>query len=318
MATLSVSDDYYRAMNWLSAARTSYFRNTQLFPADAIAALIGPRRHGMFTALSTRRDRPIEHIHYRSDEARGCLPMTPDDLLSKLPSMMTALHLGPTVGGEKELVIDMDLRDHPLRHVLCDCPLDAVCANCWLLVDLAAVVFEGLLAPSLGPPLVVFSGGKGAHIWFANAQARHLNARARQSLAHMLSQGPPLRDQHPVVGLLEQRLMSVFSKRLASSSIASRDAFKAWQATKASLSDAVWSLAWPVVDAQVLTAMSHTVKCPFSVHDKTLRLALPLDRSALFDPALAPRVPLAPSDLPRVEHAAGLFRAWLRENGYKC
>jgi len=312
--SLSVSDDYYRSMGWLSAARTGYFRNPALFPAHALAALIGPRRHGMFTCLSTRSDCPIEHIHYSSDDPRGCMTATADALLVKLPPMLTGLHLGPRASGEKELVIDIDLRDHPLRGVLCDCSRDSVCADCWLLIDLAVVVCEALLVPSFGQPLVVFSGGKGAHIWFGNAQARVLSVCARKSLADMFLRGPPDWTQ-PVMALLEQRLLSFFSTHV-SRRVTERAAFQTWRSTLPTLGQAVRQLAWPVVDTNVLASWAHTVKCPFSIHDKTFRLALPIDRSKSFDPATSPRVPVTADDHDTIKQAVNLFLTWLRENSY--
>ncbi len=91
-----------------------------------------------------------------------------------------------------ELCIDIDVQDYDTHRrkglrkdfLGCVCATDdAVCSKCWLLCALAVAVLRALMPPELGEPLVVFSGGKGLHLWFGSAKARQLTATQRDALA---------------------------------------------------------------------------------------------------------------------------------------
>jgi DNA primase catalytic subunit len=106
-------------------------------------------------------------------------------------------HPAYSVKVQRELVFDLDLRDKPERIALCRCTAQEACRICWLLAELAVAIFRHWLTQlvGLGRPLVVYSGGKGLHVWFGNVRARSLTAGQRRTIGDILRAGavpPPM------------------------------------------------------------------------------------------------------------------------------
>lgn len=115
-----------------------------------------------------------------------------------------------------ELAMDLDLKDYDARAryrirqgLLCTCAAEGrVCAQCWLLVDMARVTMQYLntymAQEAWGPLLTVFSGGKGmpsracgcvpcviqcagCHFYYGSAAARNLPSTVRKGLSRLFS-----------------------------------------------------------------------------------------------------------------------------------
>lgn len=239
---------------------------------------------------------------------------------------------------EHEIFIDLDLRDWEhhrpgTRSKLCSCGSEEACRECWALVVLAAAVCRTWLGDvlGLGPMLVVYSGGKGAHFHFGTRTARQLTAAQRRHLARQLQDsnedtrravahalpGTPLGRIGDAVIRAWQGLAAVSAT--AQSHILSPAA--ANTLTRSALLTHLLYFAWPVADMAVVDdpGQHRTVKAPFSVHAKTRRLALPLATTGgdMCDPATMPTVDAvvdahaAGRHLPAWQAAVDAMEAWL-------
>jgi DNA primase catalytic subunit len=86
-----------------------------------------------------------------------------------------------------EFVMDMDLKDWGMhRSLLCDCNEKSVCSKCWVIAEMVTQVCQQLIsqACALGPVMVVYSGGKGFHLWWGSPTARQLTMEERQTIIH--------------------------------------------------------------------------------------------------------------------------------------
>jgi hypothetical protein len=264
-----------------------------------------------------------------------------------------------------EIAFDFDLpevekkRAHfPIRRgFLCDCGMpestSGCCRACWLLVRLVRRALDYLTSDSdWGPPLWVFSGGKGAHCFYGSDRARALPKSLREAFAESLKLAPDLANISPAfrtvmlraweeLGVREQgvlasdRACAVLADAFL---VKGSSAFNAFHAAVAKFptSEMRWRafvrfggsfLATRVacelgvlpLDEGPLTQLRGQIKAPFSLHTTSHRVALPLDDAAFatFDPARAPSLVDAPDALrtalvPSVAH----LERWLTSNGY--
>lgn len=329
---------FYRNFKSVQAQLAGYFRGD--YPAPLVLRLLGRRRRFYCTEYGVAQTRyhwsDARHVPTTADELRALLA-TPNYAGLHLVTRITSVT--PAAAGsallfetERELVFDLDLRDKREREHLCACDTKSSCRLCWVLVDLATLVLERLLGDALGPALVVFSGGKGAHVWFGNATARRLSPAARRGILALLKQGPPSEPDAPAwraaTDALLQRVQQAADAdatlwpRLKRWARCDADAWAPFVASeRRRAAQLAWTLAWPVPDEAVLTGDSHGIKVPFSVHDSTLRLALPLDafhrRSC--DPQRMPGL-VCSSDTDRAlfAQAVAAFAVWLDAIGLSC
>ena len=248
----------------------------------------------------------------------------------------------------RELVLDFDLRDWESqrpssRALLCACDAESSCAQCWMLIDMAAVILRTYLGQlrGLGPMLVVFSGKKGAHFYFGTGPTRLLTERQRADLLlHDLEALRTSMASAPatsMAGRVREAMMAAWRRHMAarpqllaaptaplSQWLAARlqrpvaDVTQ-WAALEARtlervLVPLVAHVAWPVVDQNALR-LNHPVKLPFSVHAKSGRIALPLAEAAVptFDPARSPTLAEVLVDPAPVRAGAALLDAWLAD-----
>lgn len=372
---LAPTSTFYR-ISKLVDHENSYFGSAE-YPADAILSFMS--NFGKRQCCVTHFDalRGILYNWLRPEE----LPKDAATLRELLRRHGAGIHFGVIVTGatslaafgansplnkmpavrmttERELVFDIDLRDKHERHALCTCDTASACQSCWLLVELGVAILRQLFTGlcDLGPPLVVFSGGKGAHVWFGNKKARELSLGKRQALTQFLRNGAtaaPVKEDLSspwnafmdrvlapmfVARGLEARgiwsgdksLFGVYVRRVFGPEIvdkaeaAGSTGIARWKA----LTDLVpaqrlraflWQFAWPVVDAGVLAGNGvHMLKAPFSLHHTTLRVALPLDDDMLrgCDPRNMPQLPLQFHHGQTLRRARDALDAWLRANKY--
>lgn len=251
---------------------------------------------------------------------------------------------------EREWVLDIDLRDYSSRPALCGCDEKSSCQQCWLLIECCVAACESWLGETcgLGPLLVVFSGGKGAHLWFGSPLARAMGQEERQNMVALMG-----RTTHePSLVAAKKRVLECFVTRgvearnlLSLETAASRTlsdwllrqvkkneyppeaktSRQRWDFIASNLSaNRVANFVWthfgrPVPDTSVLQSDTHLVKMPFSVHPRTRRVALPLSRATLghVDPQTMPTVVQAASDPTRIlQPAIATLEQWLSDCGY--
>lgn len=171
------------------------------YPAELMHRLLGAHRGASLQYGRTEAQLPLRLPQRTALHAPAGLRQ----LLAATPGAL-ALHAGPrvrtaegalshltSVFDECEFVVDLDVKDLPFRQRLCACAAKDVCVRCWLVVELGFVVCRALLteALGLGAPLVVFSGGKGCHFWWASPRACALESEARDALVDRVL-APPL------------------------------------------------------------------------------------------------------------------------------
>lgn len=237
-------EDLYRNMRSGSGAAhdaplAAYFSRDGPFPVEQLARLVcglGQRR----MALSRRRREPDGDTYkWLCGDETPCTGRAFAAMCAPVPSALwptppfLSLHVGHAmtrrrnvaaaartlIATERELMLDLDLRDweraRPLsRSLLCACSDTEACARCWLLVELSAAAMRAWLSIvcDLGPMLVVFSGGKGAHFWFGSAAARALTQQQRQHLATLFAHAA--RDPHrPELATVRAAVMAVWRTR---------------------------------------------------------------------------------------------------------
>lgn len=356
---------FYRVSS-VTRADVSFFTKPE-YPADCVMRFARALGRRQCSVSSFDVEVGIKYHWLAVNEA----PATAAELRARLSRHGAGIHFGSlirdtqTLGPngsvvaariERELVFDLDLRDKLDRRALCHCGKEEACRICWLLIELAAAIFSHWLgdACGFGAPLVVFSGGKGAHIWFGNARARALTPGQWRKLGNVLRAGPPAIADSPLwAQFVDETLMPLWvargieARKLWDGGDARVSPFAAhvraclgtdaaeraeragpggaarWAALvarepAASVRNLVWQLAWPAVDANVENA-KHLLKVPFSLHHSTLCVALPLDAAMLesCDPATMPRVPLDYArDGPLLARGRAVLETWLGAAGY--
>lgn len=355
-----------------------------VFPAAAVHRLVAGVGRARHLALSRPPD-CFQH-HARAVVATPAdlvrlflfLAQRDRDPLRALAAPWTTLHLGWATLREEpllptrslvlhetafEIALDLDLplveRAYPelpvRRGLLCHCAAPAstssCCKACWLLVRLARRAVAYLTSDSAwGPPLWVFSGGKGAHCFFGSARARATSLEQRRALSASLRADAPVSDAFAVELLRAWEELGVAGADVLARDEACAvlaDAYLAgdarthgvflnavrmspgqgalrWRAFKRlagprAVRDLTCKLGRPLVDAGPLCNRNTQVKCPFSLHHKTRCVALPLDDAAFeqFDPATAPSLALGRDALThRLQGAVAHLTHWLDTNAY--
>lgn len=145
---------------------------------------------------------------------------------------------------QRLIVFDIDHR----KYRTCACQRGETCSNCWKFVEAAYLILVDVMVVHLHfqKPLVVFSGGDGAHFWFAIPSGGDYDPRASYSRADVRS------------NILKRYRDSNRNKMLRS---------KVMEMTGG---------IWPELDGEPTTGTTHCIKLPFSVHGGTGRIALPL------------------------------------------
>lgn len=263
-----------------------------------------------------------------------------------------------TYGFEVVFDLDLpayDGRAFPIRGgFLCDCASTnrGCCRACWLLVRTARATLEALVPREWGPGLWVYSGGKGAHCIYGSEKARLVPKDLRE--AFVTSLGAMSEGRENAAASLVAVLRSVWEEAgvrdlqvlardeachiLANAFLTGAehakfllvlantpgDSVRRWAAfVRIARPDAVkrflCELALPRFDPNPLKQTRGHIKCPFSLHMTSRRVALPLPDPlfARFDPRDAPSLDMEGDKLREGIQASCLyFEQWLNTNEY--
>lgn len=249
-------------------------------------------------------------------------------------------------------------RGFPIRKgFLCCCANSlnsGCCKRCWLLIRLVRRVISYLAPREWGPALWTYSGGKGAHCLFGSPEARALPLQVRRHFheAYMAMVGGIAKIPESLaqsllatweeLGIQEQKIlaseaactilvdcflngrqsrhgmtfMTVLTK--TKDSKLRWDAFKRLAGPEVALKVAC-SLGLVPIDPNPLKNREASIKCPFSLHMTSQRVALPLpdhDFEA-FDPLQSPSLRLSPEKLAScLTSSVSYFQQWLDANKY--
>lgn len=278
----------------------------------------------------------------------------------------SAAHASNSIIAEEyfEIVFDFDLPQVdevasecglPIREgFLCDCARhkQGCCSRCWLLVRLARVCLDHLAPEDWGPPLWVYSGGKGAHCIYGSAQARAWTRRRREILCVAFldmqtgrgripdTLAKVLLDAWVQLGVKQQNILASdrACELLANAFLTgeARDVFmallshearsvKRWAAFArlggaTGVQRVLRALCMAPFDVNPLRNRRACIKCPFALHSTTRRVALPLPDVLFehFDPQQSPSLgQLTRSQLEtQLRASAEHLEAWLNTNHY--
>lgn len=87
---------------------------------------------------------------------------------------------------ERELIFDFDMNDYDDVRTCCEGK--KVCVKCWKLLIVAVEILEKALEEDFDfhKMMLVFSGGRGLHIWVCDKKARLLKDSVRKSIVDYL------------------------------------------------------------------------------------------------------------------------------------
>lgn len=181
------------------------------------------------------------------------------------------LHTGCGGGGGgsdmKPLIFDLDLdAEHVNRDGICDCDR-SVCKQCWFFLHTAALIFRYLLPRLFGIAQqrikILFSGGRGLHIWVCGGQWKKPIRRIIVERLKLL--GDPSSYWHPIISKhIHEVIMLPIWKRYISDRVPS--------ASKKEIFERLY----PFIDEGPTVDTSHNVGCPLSVHTRTGYVIQPL------------------------------------------
>jgi hypothetical protein len=244
----------------------------------------------------------------------------------------------------------------PIRDgFLCDCASThrGCCSSCWLLVRMARRALAVLVPADWGPGLWVYSGNKGAHCVYGSETARSFPKGLRKIFSTSLVSMIKGRSEVPrrISDALLQawvefgvRELKVLARDNACHILADAflvpnspahakflvalektpDSALRWGAFVRFGGDdvarkVVCELGLPRIDPVPLTQRRGRIKCPFSLHMTSRRLALPLPDAAFesFDPRDAPSLNMDADKLRASIQASCVYlEQWLNTNTY--
>lgn len=210
------------------------------------------------------------HIMTQSREASGATKTWRADLPSVREARRQVLTFCRSVGNSRPVsvhgtpnrsrlfVLDFDIRGQaPFVQMRCRHGRSSVCAFCWehlkIVVQLVRYQVEQVFQLP-GPPLVVFSGGNGIHIWYA------IQAFSQQSVLFNSTVG-------------RDRVLASLAVLLKSRGYKLDEDVSRVKALSAITNEPV--------------AMEHTIKLPFSMHSAVPRIAVPIDPDRVPLPVVA-------------------------------
>ena len=163
----------------------------------------------------------------------------------------------------REFFVDVDF-SHFCEQ--CDKAKKLICKTCWNRFMVPMIVFlQDLFVRELRTEPndihFFFSGGKGFHCWIFRGLLLFFTSRQRSLLANTIN-------RKLEKFMEEKHLLSLFTTSSSSSSMTNDELSDRHQQTD-------------VLDTDVTSSITHTIRMPFSVHDRTGLLCAPLDLTNL-------------------------------------
>lgn len=284
----------------MSTQQLTYWKT--LYPLSLIDRLVGswPATEVVFHLKGGAVHRTSKtgntNTHYASLDAMR------DHFLEKLARQTLSLHIVPDP--KRLIVFDLDIRDcyekvpwlHGCRTAHSD---KRVCAACWPMARIASRLLDVCIAQKLGlgPGLHVYSGGNGLHVWFRADPELQIASARKLVFTHLLSPSAIRAD-----AALVRDMRALLPPGHATDDL---EAFM------------------PVLDVGVTIGVprandqGHAIKLPFSPHNSTRYLALPLvgtGATLAFPPLMTAEEAVGGSEAQRAAFRASkaAMDAWLQ------
>jgi DNA primase catalytic subunit len=203
----------------------------------------------------------------------------------------TSLHLHPLP--RAFFVIDFDIREMTLKdkstlefwpfwQSICNHHPKSICRMCWTLAEVMLVLCKAILTEmglrrGAAEPLVLFSGGNGLHLYFRldldGLEGRALgSAEARALFFELVSTRQALK-KNPVCAAL---LATLWKERVLDDPERAQAFAQAFAEHPKQAEEEEMDCLLPLFDVGASVSSAHMLKVPFSLHDRTGAVALPL------------------------------------------
>jgi hypothetical protein len=208
------------------------------------------KSYGNFTCDSAARFNELYLTKATGKYDAGAIRLLPLESLSSNPAI------------SKQFVVDFDATDYRQLRTMCGCGVGTenktkMCAKCSRVMGVAAKVTVDILEKAYSFKRVhcFFSGGRGIHVRVLDVRASCLSDTAREFIANTIIRAPQLGNE--VAKLCQPFIDLGKEMNLRFDSI--------------------------IIDEGVSTAITKLTRGPFSIHDKTGYLCVPLANPLDFD-----------------------------------
>jgi len=179
----------------------------------------------------------------------------------------------------KEFVLDIDIKDYTdekIGNLKNCCENDTVCKKCWIIMKLSILIIDIIYSKSLGIKdySFIFSGRGGFHCWIFEKKYRQMTKNVVKDLVKMLS-FENCGKTHPIFSLLlkNQEIIKTLNEMRKCDFLIDMK----------SLSDIeLLNIYRPRIDTKPLFELNHLIKSPYTLHSKTKRMCVELDKESGF------------------------------------
>jgi len=198
---------------------------------------------------------------------------------------ISSIHIGPISPMDKEahkriplvkeFILDIDITDYTdnkLGNLKNCCGKDTVCEKCWIIMKLSILIIDLIYSKILGIKeySFFFSGRRGFHCWIFEKKYRQVGKDIMQNIIKLLSL-ENFQKTSPVYTLLMKNpeIIKTLNEMKKCDFLIDTD----------SLSDLeLLNIYRPRIDTKPLFELNHLIKSPFTLHSKTKKMCVELNR----------------------------------------